>query len=353
MSKRVVIIISAVVIAAVVGFLMLPKLLLFMKSRKESVNTGVVEFYVSKRLTLNELATELSSKNIIDDTEAFIEIGEYKGLTPENIALGKYRFEPNTQYRTLLNGFKLNDLGNGNGEVEVEVSFNNCKTINDLAGKIKDQLLLDSTLFVQWISKGSTLEKYGFSIAEIPAMFIPNTYKMFYDTDEKAFLDKMAAAYKVYWTEERRSKLSKIGLKDPVEAVTLASIVYGEQSKNSQEWPVIAGLYLNRLKQGMKLQSDPTFRFCWGDALNGVQRLLNVHKEIECPYNTYKINGLPPGPISMPPMEVVEAVLNPQRHDYIFMMAKPDFSGLHDFSVEYADHERFAKVYQKWLSTLN
>ena len=353
MSKRVVIIISAAVVAAVVGFLVLPKLFLFMKSRKESVNTVAIEFYVSKPLTLNELATELSGQKIIDDTKAFIEIGEYKGLSKANIALGKYRFEPNTQYRTLLNGFKLNDLGNGNGEVEVEVSFNNCKTINDLSGKIQGQLLLDSTSFVQLIATGSTLDKYGFSLAEIPAMFIPNTYKMFYDTDEKAFLDKMAAAYKAYWTEDRRSKLSKIGLKDPVEAVTLASIVYGEQSKNPQEWPVIAGLYLNRLKQGMKLQSDPTFRFCWGDLLNGVQRLLNVHKEIECPYNTYKINGLPPGPISLPPMEVVEAVLNPKQHDYIFMMAKPDFSGLHDFSVEYSDHERFAKVYQKWLSTLN
>lgn len=353
MSKKLIYILSSAIILAIIGLFLFPKFLLFVKSRKESFNKSVVEFYITKPMTLVELAKELNIQQVIDDEEAFIEIGEYKGLTKENIALGKYRFEPKTQYRTLLNGFKRNELGNGNGEVEVEVTFNNCKTINDLAGKLQSQLLLDSASFIQWISTGSTLEKYGFTLAEIPALFIPNTYKMFYDTDEKAFVDKMASAYKSYWSDDRRAKLTQIGLKDPVQAVTLASIVYGEQSKNPEEWSTIAGLYLNRLKKGMKLQSDPTFRFCWGDQLNGVQRLLNVHRDIECPYNTYKIAGLPPGPISLPPMDVVEAVLQPEKHAYIFMMAKPDFSGLHDFSVEYEDHERYAKVYQKWLSTLN
>lgn len=353
MSKKVILIISAVLTVVILGVIAIPKLSLFMKSRKESANSELVTFFLKKQLTLEELATELSEIKVIDDVNAFIKVGKYKGLNKDNIAMGKYQFEPGTQYRTILNGFKLNNLGNGNGEVEVEVTFNNCITINDLAGKLNDQLLLDSATFVQFISTGSTLEKYGFSFAEIPALFIPNTYKMFYDTDEKRFVEKMAEAYKSYWTPVRRSKLISVGLKDPVEAVTLASIVYGEQSKNPGEWPVIAGLYLNRLKKDMKLQSDPTFRFCWGDQLEGVQRLLNVHRDIDCPYNTYKINGLPPGPISLPPMEVVEAVLNPKKHDYIFMMAKPDFSGLHDFSVEYVEHERYAKVYQKWLSTLN
>jgi len=109
-------------------------------------------------------------------------------------------------------------------------------------------------------------------------------------------------------------------------------------------------LYLNRINQGIKLQSDPTFKFCWGDKLEGVQRLLNVHRDIDCPYNTYKINGLPPGPICIPPTEVVDAVLNRDKNNYIFMMAKPDYTGRHDFRLQYADHERLAKIYQNWLA---
>jgi UPF0755 protein len=146
------------------------------------------------------------------------------------------------------------------------------------------------------------------------------------------------------------AKLKKVGLKKPSEAVTLASVVYSEQGRVADEWPVIAGLYLNRINQGIKLQSDPTFKFCWGDKLDGVQRLLNVHRDIDCSYNTYKINGLPPGPICIPPTEVVDAVLNRDNNTYIFMMAKPDYSGRHDFTVQYADHERLAKIYQNWLA---
>ena len=353
MSKRTLIIIGAAVTFIIASIFLFPTFLLFLESRKESINKSTVVFIVKSPISLEDLAQELEKNGVIDDPSSFVKVGEYKDLSKESIALGLYRIEPATQYRTLLNGFKLNDLGNGNGESEVEVTFTNGNTINDLAGKLSKQLLIDSSAFVSYVTAKETGKMYGFSLEELPALFIPNTYKMYYDTDPKQFLVRMADSYKAFWTNERRDLLKGVGLQDPVEAVTLASIVYGEQSRNSQEWPRIAGLYLNRLKKGMKLQSDPTFRFCWGDQLNGVQRLLNVHRDIDCPYNTYKINGLPPGPISLPPADVVDAILHPENHRYLFMMAKPDFSGLHDFSIEYADHQRFASVYQKWLSTLN
>jgi UPF0755 protein len=145
-------------------------------------------------------------------------------------------------------------------------------------------------------------------------------------------------------------KLKTVGLNAPSEAVTLASIVYSEQSRRAEEWPVIAGLYLNRIKQGVKLQSDPTFKFCWGDQLKGVQRLLAVHRDIDCAYNTYKIKGLPPGPIYLPPVGVVEAVLNPDKNDYIFMCAKPDYSGTHNFTASGAEHAKNATAFQNWLA---
>jgi UPF0755 protein len=210
---------------------------------------------------------------------------------------------------------------------------------------------LDSAKLVTYLLDGNTLNRLGFSVEQLPALFIPDTYKMFYDTDEKLFVDRMAAEFKQFWNSDRKAKLKNIGLNSPSQAVTLASIVYSEQSVNSDEWPIIAGLYLNRINQGMKLQSDPTFKFCWGEKLKGVQRLLNIHREIDCPYNTYKIKGLPPGPICLPSPKVVDAVLNRANVNYIFMCAKPDYSGRHNFAVSGAEHLKNAAIFQKWLAT--
>ena len=349
MSKKVIFIIgiSILVIGGIVAF---PKVSLFIASRKGSCNKDTKEFYIQSATTLEKLTEDLAYRGIIDDSEAFFSVGEYKGLNKENLALGKYVIEPGTPYKTILNGFKLNDAGNGNAEVEVEVTFNNCRDIRELGGKLSKILLLDSVKFVEILENPKTLQFFGMSREEIPSMFLPNTYKMYYDTDQKEFIERMSNEFKSFWSDERLSKLKKIGLRKPSEAVTLASVVYSEQGRVSEEWPVIAGLYLNRINQGVKLQSDPTFKFCWGDKLDGVQRLLNVHRDIDCPYNTYKINGLPPGPICIPPTEVVDAVLNRDDNNYIFMMAKPDYSGRHDFTIAYSDHERLAKIYQSWLA---
>lgn len=349
MSRKVVI--SILAIAVIVGgILFYPKISLFLSSRKKTANTEKVEFFISSPMDAKSLANELSKLNIITNENALLKVAEYKGLTKEKIALGKYIIEPNTEYRTILNGFTLNSAGNGNGEVEVDVTFNNCRDIYQMSGKVAAKLMLDSTILVDYLESEETMEKFGFSREEFPAMFLPNTYKMYYDTDEEQFVDRMAKEFKAFWTADRMSKIEKIGLNSPSEVVTLASIVYSEQSRNKEEWPIIAGLYLNRINQGIKLQSDPTFKFCWGDKLDGVQRMLNVHRDIVCDYNTYQISGLPPGPICIPPSEVVDAVLNRDNNKYIFMMAKPDYSGLHDFSVDYSLHLKYAKIYQNWLA---
>lgn len=349
MSRKVVISIIAVLVI-VGGVLLYPKISLFLSSRKKTANTEKVEFFISTPMDAKSLASELSKLKIITNENALLKVAEYKGLTKEKIALGKYIIEPNTEYRTILNGFTLNSAGNGNGEVEVDVTFNNCRDIYQMAGKVAAKLMLDSTKLVDYLELEVTMEKYGFSREEFPAMFLPNTYKMYYDTDEEQFVERMAKEFKAFWTADRMSKIEEIGLNSPSEVVTLASIVYSEQSRNKEEWPIIAGLYLNRINQGIKLQSDPTFKFCWGDKLDGVQRMLNVHRDIVCEYNTYQISGLPPGPICIPPSEVVEAVLNRDNNKYIFMMAKPDYSGLHDFAVDYSTHLTYAKIYQNWLA---
>jgi UPF0755 protein len=349
MSKGKIIIVGGIL--AIIGFIVVgPKALLYLAGSHKSTNTQTQGFYISGSMNLNELAERLVEEKIIDNVKSFVSVGEYKKLNNKTIASGKYLIEPGTNYRTLLNGFTKNSNGNGNAEVEVEVTFNNCRDIYQMAGKVSKCLDLDSSMLISYLQSGSTLSKLGFTVEQLPALFIPDSYQMYWDSDEEMFVDRMAKEFKNFWTTERKNSLSKIGLDSPSQAVTLASVVYSEQSVNSDEWPIIAGLYLNRVNQGIRLQSDPTFKFCWGDQLKGVQRLLEVHRNIDCPYNTYKINGLPPGPICLPSPKVVDAVLNRADVNYIYMCAKPDYSGRHNFAVSGAEHMRNANAFQSWLA---
>jgi UPF0755 protein len=350
MSRKKIIIAVVAIVVLIAGVLVYPKFNIYLKGRNTTINTSKKELFIKNDLNIEALANLLEKEGLIDNKEAFIAVGEYKALNEKNIALGKYIIDPGSSYRNLLNGFKKNSSGNGNAEVEVAITFTNCKNLDDVAVIVASKTNLNQNELLSYMKSDDLIKKYGFTLEQFPAMFIPNTYNMYYDITAEQLIIRMADEFKKFWTAERKSKLSAIGLKSQSEAVTLASIVYSEQNKVKEEWPIIAGLYLNRLKQGIKLQSDPTFKYCWGDKLDGVQRLLNVHRDIDCPYNTYKITGLPPGPICIPPSEVVDAVLNRDNNNYIFMMAKPDYSGKHDFTVQYADHERLAAIYQKWLS---
>lgn len=340
-----------IILVLITTFFMKEKLFLYFDANKKTINKTDLYFNYNAITGLEGLAQQLSEQSLIDDIEAFVSVGSYKNLDSSKLASGRYLIVSSTSYKTLLNGFTKNALGNGNAEVEVDVTFNNCRNIEDLAGKVASSLMFDSTTLINYIYSGETLNKYGFTKAQIPALFIPDTYKMFYDTDEKQFVARMAKEFKNFWTDERKLLLNKVGLNSPSQAVTLASIVYSEQSRNKEEWPIIAGLYLNRIKKGIRLQSDPTFKYCWGDKLNGVQRLLAKHRDIDCPYNTYKINGLPPGPIYIPSAPVVDAVLHRADVNYIYMCAKPDYSGLHNFASSSREHFKNARIFQKWLAT--
>lgn len=350
-KQKLIILIFAVILG--VALLILPKLKYYYGAFQKSSNNAAVVIYLSGKehvLDVKYVAHLLKENGVISNTDLFELVGTEKGLNPRNIAPGKYRIEPGTAYRHIWNGFTLNSELNGNAEQTVEVNFENCRNIHDLAGKLQKQLDLDSTSFIAHLQNGQTLSRLGFTLEQLPALFIPNTYEMYWDQTPAQFVERMAKEFKNFWTPARMEKLKTVGLNAPSEAVTLASIVYSEQSRRAEEWPIIAGLYLNRIRQGIKLQSDPTFKFCWGDQLKGVQRLLAVHRDIDCPYNTYKIKGLPPGPIYLPPVGVVEAVLNPDQNNYIFMCAKPDYTGTHNFTASGAEHAKNAKAFQNWLA---
>lgn len=323
---------------------------LYFDRSKTTENDQELPFYIKTDTNIETVFIQLESQGIVSDTESLKRIADYKELNSERIAAGKYIIAPATKLSDLLNGFTLNSLGNGNQELEVKVTFNNCRFISDLADKVSTQLECDSLELISYILADSTLNKYGFNEATIPALFLPNTYKMFWDTDPSAFVKRMAKEFKNFWTPERMAQLSEVGLKSQSEAVTLASMVYKEQDKHKEEWAIIAGLYLNRLKNGWKLQSDPTFRFCWGKELDGVQRLTYEHRKKDCPYNTYLYAGLPPGPIYFPPAEVIDAVLSPDSNNYFYMCAKPDGNGLHNFANSLREHNNNARRYQNWLN---
>lgn len=350
MVKRIaIILVVAGAVLAVVNFDLIKKWVSDPVPR--TINTVEQRLLFGEDPTLDELIDALHSKRIISSKEDARKIAKDINLTDDKIEGGKYIVLPETRLDNLLGGFERDSNGRGKGEVLVNVIFNNCRDLYDVSKNVSVCISADSASIAEYILHPETLKEYGFTAAQMPAMILPQQYEMEFDTNASEFVAFMAEQFKAFWTKERKEKLRAIGLKVPSQAVTLASIVYSEQGKIQDEWSVIAALYLNRIKKGMKLKSDPTFKFCWGRELDDVQYLTAKHRDIECAYNTYHIFGLPPGPICITPAKVVDAVLNRADVDYLFMCAKPDYSGEHNFTASDVQHMKNARIYQRWIRT--
>ena len=228
----------------------------------------------------------------------------------------------------------------------VRITFNNVRLIPELAEKITRNLGMTPAEFEAALVQFSQSNSYGLSKDNVLSIFIPNTYEVYYNIAPEGLVKRMYQEYENFWNDERDAKAKKIGL-TRIEVSILASIVQAE-SILADEAPTIAGLYLNRLKQGIPLQADPTLKFAVGDF--SLKRILNVHKEIDSPYNTYRFAGLPPGPINMAEINSLEAVLNYTPSDYLYMCAKEDFSGRHNFTSDYREHMNNAIRYQNALT---
>lgn len=214
-----------------------------------------------------------------------------------------------------------------------------------LAATIGRQMMADSSQVAAALDDASFLAQYGFSPENVFAMFLPDTYEMYWTASVKDIFDRFKKEYDRFWTPERTAKAERLGL-DRMEVSILASIVSGETLRQD-EYPEIAGVYLNRLRRGMKLQADPTVAFCYDYTLD---RILKKHLRVDSPYNTYRHAGLPPAPINVPPKACIDAVLNPDTHGYIYFCASPDFDGSHRFAVTYGEHMRNAREFQRALS---
>ena len=258
-----------------------------------------------------------------------------------NIKAGRYKIN-----RVLNNNDLVNLLRSGR-QSPIKVTFNNLRNKEQLAGKIASQIEADSLSIISYITDTTFLNKLELNTENVACLFIPNTYEFYWNTSAEDFVNRMIKEYSDFWNSSRKKKAAEIKL-NYYQVAVLASIVEKEQSIKRDERPEIAGLYLNRLKKRMKLESDPTLIFALGDFT--IKRVLNKDKKVKSPYNTYKNKGLPPGPICIPSINAIDAVLNASEHKYIFMCAKEDFTGYHNFARTYAKHLINARKYQKALN---
>jgi UPF0755 protein len=256
------------------------------------------------------------------------------------VRTGRYVIEPG---RKALDVFR--QLRNGQ-QSPVMITVPEVRTVDRLAGRLTSKLMLDSAALAQALTDQAFCQKQGYDTATIFCLFVPNTYEVYWNISLDGLMQRMKKEHDAFWNDERRHKAEAQGL-TPDEVVTLASII-DEETANNPEKPVIAGMYLNRLHRGMLLQADPTVKYALGDFT--LRRILNKHLEVDSPYNTYKYPGLMPGPIRLPSVQAIESVLNPDHNDYLYMCAKEDFSGTHNFARTLAEHNQNARRYQQALN---
>lgn len=264
---------------------------------------------------------------------------------PENVKSGRFLLKKDMNNIDLVRAMRSN--------VPVKLAFNNQERLENFAGRVGSEIEADSLSLMKAIKDSTFLKENGFNEENVFAMFIPNTYEVYWNTSAVKFRDKMIKEYHNFWTAERIAKAEKQGL-TPVQATILASIVHKESVKKDER-PRIAGVYLNRLRLAMPLQADPTVIYALKLKANDfdqvIKRVFYNDLIMKSPYNTYVNVGLPPGPIAMPDITALEAVLNPEKHDYIYFCASVDRFGYHEFASTYEQHQVNAKKYSDWIAS--
>jgi len=301
-----------------------------------------IEFFIPSGANEIEVLNLLVSRAGLVHPEMAERVMNRKNYSGGRVVAGKYTLEKEMSLNALID-----HLRSGNGEEEVDVTFTTSRTSAELSANVSRYIEADSTSLARALQDPEIARAYGFDPSTFITMFLPDTYRMEWDSDSADFLGRMAGEYKKYWNEDRKNKAGKIGLSQS-EVSILASIVQAEQQTHPEERKVIAGLYLNRLRRGMRLQSDPTVVFALQDF--SINRVLTEHLSVESPYNTYLNAGLTPGPILIPSKQSIDAVLNAEQHDYLYMCAKADFSGKHAFAGNLSEHNRNARAFQRALN---
>jgi UPF0755 protein len=305
-------------------------------------NKGSVYLTIPKNGSFQNVIDTLDNRKWMEDKLSFMFLSKLMKYR-DHVKPGRYEIEPNTSNLVLIKKLKRG--------IQTPVALTiseNLRTKTELAEKLSRYLEARPEEFLGLMNDEAYVKAFGFDTTTIIAMFIPNTYEFFWNASPKSFMQRMNKQYKKFWNAERVAKAKQAGL-TPIQVSILASIVEAETNQ-SIERPRVAGVYINRLRTDMPLQADPTLVFASGDF--SIKRVLNIHKESNSPYNTYKFTGLPPGPIKIPAKESIDAVLNYEKHKYLYFCASPTEFGYHNFAENYRDQKKNATLYQQYLNKM-
>ena len=328
-SHRIVFLIIIVVIG-VIAAVILNNYSYIRKPIVKTADGKDISLYIPTCADYQYVRNEIYSLNVLKSKKAFNWLAK-KMHYDENVHPGRYILTDGMTNQQLINMLRMGY------QTPVKVIFNNMRSVEQLAGRISEQIEADSLSIITAIQNNKSVDA---------TTFIPNTYEFYWNTDADEFVEKMLNEYKRFWNESRQLKAKEKKLTQR-EVSILASIVDKETTKTS-EMPTIAGVYINRLNKRWPLQADPTLVYALGDY--NIRRVLDVHKDIDSPYNTYKFAGLPPGPICIPSIAAIDAVLNAEKHNYFYFCAKDDLSGYHVFAKTITEHNRNAEKYRKALN---
>jgi UPF0755 protein len=298
-----------------------------------------------------KIPTGSTYENVLSIIAPYIEnIDKFKSMAgirsyDVHVFPGRFLFKKGMNSYELISALRHNE--------PLKLAFNNQESLEKLVSRVSSQIEVDSTTLINSLRDDDFMQKNGFNDETILGMFIPNTYEIKWNTSAEKFRDKMANEYKMFWNDDRKAKATALGL-TPMQVITLASIVHKETVK-IDERPTVAGVYLNRLKLEMPLQADPTIIFALKKRDNNfnqvIKRVFEGDLKIVSPYNTYVNIGLPPGPIAMPDISAIDAVLDPQKHNYIYFCASVERFGYHEFAETFTQHGVFAKKYRDWIAS--
>ncbi len=294
--------------------------------------------YIPTGSSFDDVVQLLTCQNWLGSEKSFVAVARLMGYD-QSVRAGRYKITQG------MDNYHLVSMLRQGAQSPIQLTFNNVRTLPQLAGIVSRKIEADSVSLIRVLENDSLIRTLGFRPETLPALFIPNTYEFFWNTSSKQWLQRMHKEYGRFWNASRMHKADSLGL-SPVEVSVLASIV-DEETIKGDEKPVVAGLYLNRLKINMPLQADPTVKFSLGDFT--IRRILKKDLAVDSPYNTYRYAGLPPGPIRIPSVSGIDAVLNAQPHKYLYMCAKDDFSGYHNFAATLRQHQQNAAKYQRAL----
>lgn len=304
-------------------------------------NNTEAHIYIGTNATFSEVMEDLSP--LLQDPATFITVANKKKY-PTNIKSGHFIIKKGMNNNDIVNAIRT-------GNIPISIKFNNQERLENLAGSLSKQIEVDSLSLLNAFKNEQFLAKKGFSLEDALAMYIPNTYDVYWNVSAEGFREKMFKEYQNFWNAGRVGKAKKLNLTE-TQVISLAAIVQKETAK-VDERKRVAGVYVNRLKKGMLLQADPTVIFSKklldNDFNQQIKRVLYKDLELDCLYNTYKYAGVPPGPITMPDISSIDAVLNSEKHDYYYFVADVKNFGYHKFAKSLAQHNRNKQEYVRWI----